>query len=71
LKNAKAAYCAIFNLGRDKMMLKKLTTEAWLLYLKILNAEFIADLSMKNVDRQYKLADRAYYRYRRRRASDA
>ena len=53
------------------MMLRKLTTEAWLLYLKILNAEFIADLSMKNVDRQYKLADRAYYRYRRRRAADA
>jgi hypothetical protein len=53
------------------MMFRKLTLEAWLLYLKILNAEFISDFSKKCGDRQYRLADRAYYRYRRRRALDA
>ena len=52
------------------MMLKKLTMEAWILYLKILNAELISDFSITNLNRQYRLADRAYYRYRRRRASD-
>jgi len=52
------------------MMLRKLTMEAWILYLKILNAELISDFSIDYMDRQYRLADRAYYRYRRRRASD-
>ncbi len=52
-------------------MFKKLTMEAWLLYLKILNAELISDFSINCMDRQYRLADRAYYRYRRRRALDA
>jgi len=50
------------------MMLRKLTLEAWTLYLKILNAELISDFSMNCIDRQHRLADRAYYRYRRRRA---
>jgi len=50
-----------------KIMFKNLTMEAWILYLKILDAELISDC----MDRQYRLADRAYYRYRRRRASEA
>jgi hypothetical protein len=52
-------------------MFKNLTMEAWILYLKILNAELISDISIHCMDRQYRLADKAYYRYRRRRASEA
>ncbi|MGZ5052764.1 MAG: hypothetical protein ACXWF8_17595 [Methylobacter sp.] len=53
------------------MMLKKLTAEAWGLYLKILNTEFVPDFSKNRMDKQSRLADRAYYRYRRRRTLDA
>lgn len=45
-------------------MLSKLTEEAWILYLKILDIERKPDF-----DRVYKLIDRAYSRYIRRRHS--
>ncbi|PPK73001.1 hypothetical protein B0F87_11547 [Methylobacter tundripaludum] len=49
------------------MMIRKLTGEAWILYLKILDVERIPDFSIKREDRIYRLTDQAYYRYVRRR----
>jgi hypothetical protein len=70
LKTKNGLLCFLFRLG-NKMIFKKLTMEAWLLYLKILNIELISDFSATHINRQYRLADRAYYRFRRRRALDA
>ena len=47
--------------------MKKLTEEAWDLYLKILDIERMPDVSIKLEDRIYKLTDQSYYRYARRR----
>lgn len=48
-------------------MLRKLTEEAWLLYLKVLDIERISDLSVKHEERIYRLTDQTYRRYLRRR----
>lgn len=48
-------------------MLRKLTEEAWILYLKILDIEHKPEFLSKDEDRIYKLTDQAYYRYLRRR----
>lgn len=48
-------------------MLSKLTEEAWILYLKILDIERKPDYLDKYENRRYKLIDRAYSRYIRRR----
>lgn len=48
-------------------MLNKLTEEAWILYLKILDIERKSDFLGNYEDRVYKLIDRAYSRYIRRR----
>ncbi len=48
-------------------MLTKLTEEAWVLYLKILDIKRIPDISIKREERIYRLTDQAYYRYVRRR----
>lgn len=48
-------------------MLRKLTEEAWILYLKILDIERKPDNLDKHENRRYKLIDRAYSRYIRRR----
>ncbi|MGZ4976574.1 MAG: hypothetical protein ACXV8O_05415 [Methylobacter sp.] len=48
------------------MNLKKLTYDAFELYLKISNIKDLSSLSIKRVDKLYELADRAYYRYKRR-----
>ncbi|MGZ4978557.1 MAG: hypothetical protein ACXV8O_15510 [Methylobacter sp.] len=47
--------------------MKKLTEEAWDLYLKILDIERVPDFSIKLENRIYKLTDQSYYRYARRR----
>jgi len=49
------------------MMIRKLTGEAWILYLKMLDVERIPDFSITREDRIYRLTDQAYYRYVRRR----
>lgn len=49
------------------MMLRKLTEEAWVLYLKILDADRIFDCSIEREDRIHRLIDQAYCRYVRRR----
>lgn len=48
-------------------MLRQLTEEAWILYLKILDIERKPDFSSEYEDRIYKLTDQAYFRYMRRR----
>lgn len=48
-------------------MLRKLTEEAWELYLKILDMDRASDISIKQEQRIYKLTDQSYYRYLRRR----
>ncbi len=48
-------------------MLRKLTEEAWGVYLKILDVKHRQDVSVKQETRLYRLADQAYYRYIRRR----
>lgn len=48
-------------------MLRQLTEEAWILYLKILDIERKPDTSNEHEDRIYKLTDQVYSRYRRRR----
>jgi len=47
-------------------MLRKLTEEAWELYLKILDME-LTSLSTEGEQKIYRLTDQAYYRYLRRR----
>ncbi|MFI3122081.1 MAG: hypothetical protein QX203_19110 [Methylococcaceae bacterium] len=48
-------------------MLRKLTEEAWELYLKMLDMGLTSDLSTEREQKIYKLTDQAYYRYLRRR----
>ncbi len=48
-------------------MIRKLTEEAWDLYLKILDIERIPGYSMELENRIYRLTDQIYYRYARRR----
>ncbi|HEY8218996.1 MAG TPA: hypothetical protein VIF86_02745 [Methylobacter sp.] len=49
-------------------MLRQLTDDAWSLYLKILKLkQYTPEFLIKGVDKQYKLAERAYRRYERRR----
>lgn len=48
-------------------MLRKLTEEAWILYVKILDVERKPNFLSKDDDRIYRLTDQAYYRYIRRR----
>lgn len=50
-------------------MLGKLTEEAWVLYLKILDIERISGFSIKRDERIYRLTDQIYYRYKRRRTT--
>ncbi len=49
------------------LMLRKLTEEAWILYLKVLDIERISILSIKQEERIYRLTDQTYQRYLRRR----
>ncbi len=48
-------------------MLRKLTEEAWVLYLKTLDVDRISEGSIGREDRIYRLIDRVYCRYARRR----
>jgi len=48
------------------MTLKRLTYDAFELFLKISNIQSSSDFPIKRVDKLYKLADKAYYRYKRR-----
>jgi len=48
-------------------MLKRLTYEAWFLYLKILDIERYCRFQKKTDDRVSKLLNRAHQRYERRR----
>lgn len=48
-------------------MLRQLTEEAWILYLKILDIERKPGFLSEYEDRIYKLTDQAYSRYMRRR----
>lgn len=50
-------------------MLRELTEEAWVLYLKILDTDRISEFSIEREDRLHRLTDQAYYRYVRRRNS--
>ncbi len=47
-------------------MLRQLTDDAWSLYLKILK-QYASDFSVNAMLKRYKLAERAYQRYERRR----
>jgi len=49
------------------MMLRKLTEEAWIFYLKILDIERIPGYSIDHEIRLNRLTDQTYYRYVRRR----
>ena len=49
-------------------MLRQLTDDAWILYLKILKVkQYAPDFLINGMDKRYKLAERAYSRYERRR----
>ncbi|TAK60468.1 hypothetical protein [Methylobacter sp.] len=48
------------------MKLKKSTYDAFELYLKISNVINLSGFSMKRAVKLHELADRAYYRYKRR-----
>lgn len=48
-------------------MLRKLTEEAWGLYLKILDVDRISGFSTEREDRIHRLTDQVYCRYVRRR----
>ncbi len=48
-------------------MIRKLTEEAWILYLKILDIDRISDYSIERENRIHRLTDQAYFRYLRRR----
>jgi hypothetical protein len=49
-------------------MLRQLTHDAWSLYLTILKLrQYAPDFLTNGMDKQYKLAERAYRRYERRR----
>jgi|GEM_PF-546281 len=50
-------------------MLRKLTEEAWILYLRILDIERISDFSIIREERIYRLTNQIYYRYKRRRTA--
>jgi len=50
-------------------MLRKLTEEAWILYLRILDIERISDFSIMREERIYRLTDQIYCRYKRRRTA--
>jgi hypothetical protein len=52
---------------KDKIMLRQLTEEAWVLYLKILDIERKPSFSSEHENRIYKLTDQVYSRYIRRR----
>lgn len=49
-------------------MLRQLTGDAWILYLKILKLkQYTADFLSNDMDKRFTLAERAYRRYERRR----
>ncbi len=50
-------------------MIGKLTEEAWVLYLKILDIDRVSSYSIERENRIARLTDRTYLRYLRRRCA--